>query len=190
MGAGREPRPSSKACSGSGGRRARRSCSQCAEGRFKATLVGGNSGRNVSWLEPDGLGSVAGRRRSGARRAVRAVRAGGRLVEKLYFATYPLTRTPVDFRLEPRCRRRRRTSPRRRRRRRSGPTPRRRDETPPQIVTITTQARARGRRSHLAEAERERVDHHESSTTAGIRNIATCADEESAISAASLILPR
>ena len=67
------------------------------EGRFKATLVGGTPGLNVSWLESDGPDRwrvVEGRERG---ELVRAVRAEDGTVEKLYFATYPLTRTPETF---------------------------------------------------------------------------------------------
>jgi hypothetical protein len=54
-------------------------------------------GRNVSWLEPDGHDRwrvVEGRERG---ELLRAVRAEDGTVEKLYFATYPLTRTPSTF---------------------------------------------------------------------------------------------
>ncbi len=67
------------------------------EGRFMATLVAGPPGRNVSWLEPDGPDRwrvVEGREQG---ELVRAVRAADGTVEKLYFATYPLTRTPATF---------------------------------------------------------------------------------------------
>jgi CubicO group peptidase (beta-lactamase class C family) len=67
------------------------------EGRFKVTLVGGAVGRNISWLEPDGPDRwrvVEGRERG---ELLRAVRAEDGTVEKLYFATYPLTRTPQTF---------------------------------------------------------------------------------------------
>jgi CubicO group peptidase (beta-lactamase class C family) len=67
------------------------------EGRFKATLLGGAPGRNVSWFEADGPDRwrvVEGRERG---ELLRAVRAEDGTVEKLYFATYPLTRTPETF---------------------------------------------------------------------------------------------
>ena len=57
----------------------------------------GTPGRNVSWLEPDGPDRwrvVEGRERG---ELLRAVRAEDGTVEKLYFATYPLTRTPATF---------------------------------------------------------------------------------------------
>ena len=89
-------------------------------------------------------------------------------------------------------RRRRRTSPRRRRRRRSGSTPRSRDETPPQIVDHHDRERERRARRSRPCGSRARAGRSatRAATTAGIRNTATCADDESAISAASLILPR
>jgi len=67
------------------------------EGRFKATLLGGAAGRNVSWFDTDGPDRwrvVEGRERG---ELLRAVRAEDATVEKLYFATYPLTRTPETF---------------------------------------------------------------------------------------------
>ena len=88
-------------------------------------------------------------------------------------------------------RRRRRTSRRRRRRRRSGSSRGAADELPLQIVAITTASEITSAAiSTLRKPRASGSISHESSTTAGIRNIATCADEESAISAASLILPR
>jgi CubicO group peptidase (beta-lactamase class C family) len=67
------------------------------EGRFKATLPGGTPGRNVSWFEADGPDRwrvVEGREHG---ELLRAVRAEDGTVEKLYLATYPLTRTPETF---------------------------------------------------------------------------------------------
>jgi hypothetical protein len=66
-------------------------------GRFKAELPEGAPGRNVSYFEADGPDRwrvVEGRERG---ELLRAVRAADGTVEKLYFATYPLTRTPETF---------------------------------------------------------------------------------------------
>ena len=66
-------------------------------GRFQAELVGGAPGRNISWFEPDGSDRwlvVEGRERG---ELLRAVRDDDGAVTKLYFATYPLTRTPTTF---------------------------------------------------------------------------------------------
>ena len=66
-------------------------------GRFRAELVGGAPGRNMSWLEPDGVDRwrvVEGRERG---ELLRAVRGDDGVVTKLYFATYPLTRAPSTF---------------------------------------------------------------------------------------------
>jgi hypothetical protein len=66
-------------------------------GRFRAELIGGPAGRNVSWLEPDGVDRwrvVDGRERG---ELLRAVRDDDGMVTKLYFATYPLTRAPSTF---------------------------------------------------------------------------------------------
>jgi CubicO group peptidase (beta-lactamase class C family) len=67
------------------------------DGRFRAELVGGPAGRNVSFFEPDGVDRwrvVEGRERG---EVLRAVRGEDGSVTKLYFATYPLTRTPTTF---------------------------------------------------------------------------------------------
>jgi len=66
-------------------------------GRFQAELVGGAPGPNISWFEPDGSDRwrvVEGRERG---ELLRAVRDDDGAVTKLYFATYPLTRTPTTF---------------------------------------------------------------------------------------------
>ena len=66
-------------------------------GRFRAELIGGPAGRNVSWLEPDGVDRwrvVDGRERG---ELLWAVRDDAGVVTKLYFATYPLTRAPSTF---------------------------------------------------------------------------------------------
>jgi CubicO group peptidase (beta-lactamase class C family) len=66
-------------------------------GRFVAELVDGPPGRNLSTLEPDGTDRwrvVEGRERGELLRAVRGEDGG---VEKLYLATYPLTRAPATF---------------------------------------------------------------------------------------------
>ena len=70
---------------------------QCARGRFKASSSAQPPGRNVSWFEADGPDRwrvVEGRERG---ELLRAERAEDGTVEKLYFATYPLTRTPETF---------------------------------------------------------------------------------------------
>ena len=67
------------------------------EGRFRAELIGGSAGRNVSWFEPVGPDRwrvVDGRERG---EILRAVRDDAGLVTKLYLATYPLTRAPTTF---------------------------------------------------------------------------------------------
>jgi CubicO group peptidase (beta-lactamase class C family) len=67
------------------------------EGRFRAELVGGSPGLNMSWLEPDGRDRwrvVEGRERG---ELLRAVRDEDGAITKLYFATYPLTREPATF---------------------------------------------------------------------------------------------
>ena len=64
------------------------------KGRLEAKLLDGVPGRDTSYLEPDGedrFRSVEGRERGEVLRIVRDS-AGG--VEKLYFATYPLLRSP------------------------------------------------------------------------------------------------
>jgi CubicO group peptidase (beta-lactamase class C family) len=66
-------------------------------GRFRADLTEGAPGRNVSYFEADGPDRwrvVEGREHG---ELLRAVRADDGTVEKLYFATYPLTRTPATF---------------------------------------------------------------------------------------------
>jgi CubicO group peptidase (beta-lactamase class C family) len=66
-------------------------------GRFRADLTEGTPGRNVSYFEPEGPDRwrvVEGRERG---ELLRAVRAEDGTVEKLYFATYPLTRAPSTF---------------------------------------------------------------------------------------------
>ena len=66
-------------------------------GRFRAELIGGAVGRNLSWLEPDGVDRwrvVEGRERG---EILRAVRDDDGAVTKLYLATYPLTRAPSTF---------------------------------------------------------------------------------------------
>jgi CubicO group peptidase (beta-lactamase class C family) len=66
-------------------------------GRFRADLTEGAPGRNVSYFEADGPDRwrvVEGRERG---ELLRAVRGEDGAVEKLYFATYPLTRTPATF---------------------------------------------------------------------------------------------
>ncbi len=69
--------------------------------------------------------------------------------------------------------------------------PRNRDETPPQIVARTTTSEiTRAAISTLRKPSANGSISHESSTTAGIRKTATWAEDDSAISAASLILPR
>jgi hypothetical protein len=66
-------------------------------GRFRGELTDGTPGRNVSYFEADGPDRwrvVEGRERG---EVLRAVRGDDGTVEKLYFATYPLTRTPETF---------------------------------------------------------------------------------------------
>ena len=67
------------------------------KGRLEALLVDGAPGRNVSYLDPDGEDRwrVAEGRERGE--LLRVVRDAGGEVEKLYFATYPLRRTPSTF---------------------------------------------------------------------------------------------
>ena len=67
------------------------------DGRFRAELTDGPAGRNISWFEPDGVDRwrVAEGRERGE--VLRAVRGDDGAVEKLYFATYPLTRLPSTF---------------------------------------------------------------------------------------------
>jgi len=65
--------------------------------RFQAELLGGPPGRNISTFEPEGGDRwrvVEGRERG---ELLRAVRDDNGAVTKLYFATYPLTRTPSTF---------------------------------------------------------------------------------------------
>ena len=66
-------------------------------GRFQAELRDAPSGRTVSIFEPDGVDRwrVAEGRERGE--LLRAVRDEDGTVTKLYFATYPLTRTPSTF---------------------------------------------------------------------------------------------
>ncbi len=67
------------------------------DGRFQATLVAGPAGRNVSSFEreaPDLFRVVEGRERG---EQLRVVRDDAGAVVKLYFATYPVTRTPQTF---------------------------------------------------------------------------------------------
>ncbi len=67
------------------------------QGRLEVQLVGAPAGRDTSYLEPegdDGWRIVEGRERGELVRAVRDASGG---VEKLYLATYPLTREPVTF---------------------------------------------------------------------------------------------
>ncbi len=67
------------------------------QGRLEAQLVGGPAGRDTSYLEPEGTDRwriVDGRERGELVRAVRDESGG---VEKLYMATYPLTRDPATF---------------------------------------------------------------------------------------------
>jgi CubicO group peptidase (beta-lactamase class C family) len=64
------------------------------KGRLEAKLLDGVPGRDTSYFEPDGedrFRSVEGRERG---ELLRVVRDSGGGVEKLYFATYPLTRSP------------------------------------------------------------------------------------------------
>ena len=64
------------------------------KGRLEAALVDGAPGRNVSYLEAEGddRWRVAEGRERGE--VLRVVRDSGGEIEKLYFATYPLTRVP------------------------------------------------------------------------------------------------
>jgi len=67
------------------------------DGRLRATLVAGPTGRNVSWFEheaPDLFRVVEGRERG---EQLRVVRDDAGTVVKLYFATYPVTRSPQTF---------------------------------------------------------------------------------------------
>ena len=67
------------------------------QGRLEVQLVGAPAGRDTSYLEPEGADGwriVEGRERGELVRAVRDASGG---VEKLYLATYPLTREPVTF---------------------------------------------------------------------------------------------
>jgi CubicO group peptidase (beta-lactamase class C family) len=66
-------------------------------GRFQAELRGGVPGRTISFFEPIGVDRwrvVEGRERG---EVLRAVRDESNTIVKLYFATYPLTRTPTPF---------------------------------------------------------------------------------------------
>ncbi|MCZ7587609.1 MAG: beta-lactamase family protein [Gaiella sp.] len=66
-------------------------------GRLRLELVDGPPGRSVSWLEPEGDDRwriVEGRELG---ELLRVARDGGGAPEKLYVATYPLTRAPVAF---------------------------------------------------------------------------------------------
>ena len=66
-------------------------------GRLQARLVDGVPGRDTSYFEQvdvDRWRSVEGRERG---ELLRAVRNGSGEIEKLYFATYPLTREPSTF---------------------------------------------------------------------------------------------
>ena len=67
------------------------------KGRLEAKLLGGVTGRDTSYFEPDGddrFRCVEGRERGELLQVVRAEDGG---VEKLYFATYPLRRRPSTF---------------------------------------------------------------------------------------------
>ncbi len=67
------------------------------DGRFQAELVYGPAGRRVSWFEQEAVDRfrvVEGRERG---EQLRVVRDGSGAVVKLYFATYPVTRTPQTF---------------------------------------------------------------------------------------------
>ena len=60
-------------------------------------VLDGIPGRDMSYLEPEGENRfriVEGRERG---ELLRVVRDGSGAVEKLYFATYPLRRTPSTF---------------------------------------------------------------------------------------------
>jgi hypothetical protein len=66
-------------------------------GRFQAELVKGPAGRRVSWFQQetaDHFRVVEGRERG---EQLRVVRDDTGAVVKLYFATYPVTRTPQTF---------------------------------------------------------------------------------------------
>jgi CubicO group peptidase (beta-lactamase class C family) len=66
-------------------------------GRLQAQLIGGPRGRDTSWLEPEGPDRwrvVEGREQG---ELLRVVRDDAGEVAKLYFATYPVTRTPEAF---------------------------------------------------------------------------------------------
>jgi hypothetical protein len=67
------------------------------KGGLEALLVDGAPGRNVSYLEPEGddRWRVAEGRERGE--LLRVVRDAGGMVEKLYFATYPMRREPSTF---------------------------------------------------------------------------------------------
>lgn len=66
-------------------------------GRFQAVLVGGPSGRDTSWFEPDGADGfrVVEGREQGER--LRVVRDAADVPVRMYLATYPLTRQPATF---------------------------------------------------------------------------------------------
>ena len=67
------------------------------KGRLEAKLLGGVAGRDTSYFEPEGAGRfrcVEGRERG---ELLLVVRSGDGVVEKLYFATYPLRREPSTF---------------------------------------------------------------------------------------------
>jgi hypothetical protein len=66
-------------------------------GRLQAQLIGAPRGRDTSWFEPDGADRwrvVEGREEG---ELLRVVRDDSGEVTKLYFATYPVTRTPETF---------------------------------------------------------------------------------------------
>jgi hypothetical protein len=66
-------------------------------GRLEARLLDGVPGRDTSFFEPEGddrFRCVEGRERG---ELLRVVRGPDGEVEKLYFATYPLRRTPSTF---------------------------------------------------------------------------------------------
>jgi hypothetical protein len=67
------------------------------QGRLEAKMVDGPPGRDTSYFAPDGedrFRSVEGRERGELLRVVRDAEGG---IEKLYFATYPLSRNPSTF---------------------------------------------------------------------------------------------
>lgn len=67
------------------------------KGRLEAKLLGGAPGRDTSYFAPEGddrYRVVEGRERG---EVLRVVRGGDGSVEKLYLATYPLTREPTTF---------------------------------------------------------------------------------------------